>query len=66
MNFVELWMKGIIHETEIEDFIRDWHEGDGSEGMGLHTYLGLTWEQYKEVATTPSNLKHVLEEIKHT
>lgn len=44
-NFHELYLEGKVTIDDIDDFIENWHNGDG-EGLELHEYLGLTEEQY--------------------
>ncbi len=45
-TFADLYRRGKVNESDIDDFIEGWHSGDGSD-LELHDYLGLTKEQYR-------------------
>jgi hypothetical protein len=60
MDFVKLCLKGAVLETDIDPFVRDWHEGRQGADMELHDYLGMTWEEYQRWSTTPSVLPLIL------
>lgn len=36
---------GDVVPEDIEDYIDKWHERP-DDGMPLHTYLGLSWDEY--------------------
>jgi hypothetical protein len=38
---------------ELDDLVDRWHNGEG-EGLELHEYLGMTWEEYEQWLTSPS------------
>ncbi|QDP50227.1 MAG: hypothetical protein Tp178MES00d2C33159851_17 [Prokaryotic dsDNA virus sp.] len=47
---------------DIDQMVEDWHNGAG-EGLELHEYLGMSWEEYKEqCALIPQSL---FEKMKH-
>jgi len=60
MSFVEQCLEGSVLEEEIDRFVEDWHEGREGADMELHEYLGMTWEEYRLWATTPSVLPFLL------
>ncbi len=47
MTFLDDVHAGRIHPDRIDDYIDRWHDEPSPFGPKLHTYLGLTWEQYK-------------------
>lgn len=57
-KFMDLLIKGEVGEDEIDDFIDDWHDGDSTEH--LHTYLGMTYREYKFWLTTPTTLQTII------
>jgi hypothetical protein len=38
-------------ELDVDDFVEAWHEGAG-EGLELHEFLGMTWDEYGHWART--------------
>ncbi|WP_107316338.1 hypothetical protein [Achromobacter xylosoxidans] len=58
-DFIQKCISGDVLENEIDDFVDAWHEGDG-EGLELHEYLGMTWEEYSIWATSPSILRYII------
>ena len=58
MNFVQKCLSGLALANEIDDYISNWHEGDGQD-LELHEYLGLTWEEYSLWGTRPSILSSI-------
>lgn len=58
MNFVEKCLSGEALAHEIDVYINNWHEGEG-QGLELHDYLGLTWEEYSLWGTRPSILPSI-------
>lgn len=34
-----------LSEPELDKLVNDWHNGAG-EGLSLHEYLGVSWEDY--------------------
>lgn len=69
-NFKELYISGEVNFDSIVDHIGDWHDGENN-GLELHTYLGLTEEEYKnwvekddEVLILTLNNQRLLERIR--
>lgn len=58
-TFFDLYARGERLADEADDFVDLWHEGDGPDGMSLHEYLGLTWEEYGAWARDPGALPHI-------
>ena len=58
MTFVEKCLSGEALTDEIDDYINNWHEGEGQD-LELHDYLGLTWEEYSLWGTRPSILSSI-------
>jgi hypothetical protein len=51
-----LWLQGKFdREKRLNDAIDRWHAGQG-DGMPLHTYLGLTPEQYEQWLRDPDSV----------
>jgi hypothetical protein len=44
VSFVDKFLAGEVKETDIDDYISEWHESTSS--LTLHEYLGMTWEEY--------------------
>ncbi|WP_230017132.1 hypothetical protein [Pseudomonas savastanoi] len=60
VGFIELYLKGDVLEEDIHRFVEDWHEGRDVGGMELHEYLGMSWEEYRVWAATPTALSFIL------
>ena len=45
MNFLDRCIAGLADPASIDDEIDRWHDGGGDD-TSLHTYLGLTWEEW--------------------
>jgi len=58
-NFIQMCIAGDVLEDEIDDFVEQWHAGEGIE-YDLHDYLGMTWEEYSLWGTSPSVLRYVI------
>ena len=58
MTFVDKCLSGEALTDEIDDYINNWHEGEGQD-LELHDYLGLTWEEYSLWGTRPSILPSI-------
>ena len=43
-NFIEMCLSGEALLDEIDDFVDEWHEGDGT--VTLHRFLGMTRSEY--------------------
>lgn len=39
-------------KPDIHDAISAWHDASDDDGVQLHEYLGMTWEQYAHWAET--------------
>ena len=50
--------------TDINQMVEDWHNGAG-EGLELHEYLGMSWEEFKEeLGITPEEMEAATEWFK--
>ena len=58
-NFIEKCMAGELLESEIDDFVQAWHDGE-IEIKDLHDALGMNWEEYSVWATSPSVLRYII------
>lgn len=58
-TFVDLCGRGDASPDQIDDFIDLWHE-DGS-GLGLHDFLGMTWEEYSAWVVNPGLLPRIID-----
>lgn len=45
-KFIELFRKGEVSREAIHDYIDEWHNTEAN--MPLHTFLGMTYEEYME------------------
>lgn len=43
---------GTAKPEDIDDYIDEWHNMPGPFGPKLHTFLGLTWAEYKRWGET--------------
>lgn len=53
-GFVDLAARGLVSEETIDDFVDYWHRG--SSPLSLHTYLGMSKEDYAEWVLQPDKL----------
>jgi len=60
MSFVDRYLDGSVPEEGIGRFVEAWHEGRGGADMGLHQYLGMSWEEYQLWSANPSHLPLIL------
>nr|VFJ46037.1 MAG: hypothetical protein BECKFM1743A_GA0114220_100321 [Candidatus Kentron sp. FM]VFJ51562.1 MAG: hypothetical protein BECKFM1743C_GA0114222_100982 [Candidatus Kentron sp. FM]VFK10338.1 MAG: hypothetical protein BECKFM1743B_GA0114221_101364 [Candidatus Kentron sp. FM] len=60
MNFIEKCLSGDAFMDEIDDYVERWSDGEEGEGMALHDFLGMTWEEYSIWGTRPSMLPVIL------
>lgn len=58
-RFMDELVAGNIDIDAIDDFIDEWHENPSN--LQLHTFLGLSWDDWGVVATNPSALKYVVQ-----
>lgn len=61
MTFVQAVKEGVANIDEIYDWIDRWHESPTDDGP-LHTYLGLSWEQYGLWIQDPESLAESIRE----
>ena len=61
-NFLARLIEGSISATAIDDEIEKWHTGDYTDK--LHTFLGMTWEEYALWAQDPKALDRIVENRK--
>ena len=57
-KFVDLCVMGQHHIEDIDDFIDEWHEGEGDED--LHEFLGMSWEEYALWVSNPYVLPYII------
>jgi hypothetical protein len=57
--YLEQVLEGTTLWTDIEDFVKAWHEGGGF-GQELHDYLGLTWNEYALWVERPNTLRAII------
>nr|VFJ74579.1 MAG: hypothetical protein BECKFW1821C_GA0114237_10643 [Candidatus Kentron sp. FW] len=58
-NFIEKCLSGDARQEDIDDFVEQWHEGDG--GLPLNEYLGMTETEYSLWVTNPETLSIVID-----
>lgn len=58
-SFVSRLVDGTSTIDDYDDALEEWHNSNSS--LPLHTFLGLSWDEYKVVATEPPALKYVVE-----
>jgi hypothetical protein len=58
-TFFELYSQGHATPDQIDDFVDQWHGGDGQQ-QAIHEYLGLSLEQYDFWMRAPDALPKVL------
>jgi len=63
MKFIEQVLEGEVLETEIDDFVEQWHESDSQETLA--EYLGFTDEEYALWVEQPESLRSILFCRKH-
>lgn len=51
-TFMDEYRAGRATADDIDDYIDAWHTDPNPFGPKLHTYLGMTWEQYKRWVET--------------
>lgn len=68
-TFVERLRAGEIPDDQVEDVLdleierwhNTWHEADNGD-MHLHTYLGMTWEEYARWVRDPDQITIIKEQ----
>src|SRR5437899_5671925 len=58
MKFIEQVLEGEILETEIDDFVEQWHESNSQESLA--DYLGFTDEEYALWVEKPETLRSII------
>lgn len=49
-SFIDALANHRARLSEYEDYVDQWHQQDPSNHVPLHTFLGLTWDEYKMCA----------------
>ncbi len=49
-SFMDDLRAGVTTVDQIDDYIDRWHDNPNPSGPPLHTFLGLTWGEYKRWA----------------
>ena len=57
-NFIEGCLAGSSGPGEIDEYIDKWHEGESE--LTLHTYLGMSWDEYAQWLKTPDALTTII------
>ena len=60
-TFIEKCLTGQTQPDQIDDYVQQWHEADTT--LPLHTYLGLSQQQYAAWVETPGTLLKILETV---
>jgi hypothetical protein len=60
-SFIQLCIEGKAKPEQINDWIDKWHEPLVAIPLSLHTYLGMTWEEYGQWVQNPSTLSAIIE-----
>jgi hypothetical protein len=58
MKFIEKVLAGDVLDTEIDDFVEQWHQS--KTGQGLAEFLGFTDEEYALWVEQPESLRSIL------
>lgn len=57
-SFIELCVGGEVSPSDIDRFVREWHESDSDESLA--EYLGMTIEEYALWVETPNALQNII------
>lgn len=57
-NFIQNCLNGDALLDEVDDYIDEWH--NGSADIPLHTYLGMSLEEYAAWIESPDNLTYIV------
>ncbi len=57
-NFIQKCLSGDALLDEIDDYIDEWHDSDSD--VPLHTFLGMSWEEYAVWMKSPDNLTYIV------
>lgn len=63
-NFIQNCLSGDALLNEIDNYIDKWHDGDSE--LPLHTYLGMTWNEYAVWIESPAQLSFIIASHKPT
>lgn len=58
-RFMDELVAGNVTIEDLDDYIDAWHENPSN--LHLHTFLGLSWDDWGVVATNPSALRYVVQ-----
>jgi hypothetical protein len=58
-TFMQKVVAGKVAPVAISEFVAAWHDGGGFN-MSLHSYLGMTWEEYAAWAKNPRTLATIV------
>jgi hypothetical protein len=58
MKFIEQVLQGDVLDTEIDDFVEQWHQAEA--GQSLAEFLGLTDDEYALWVEQPEALRSIL------
>ncbi len=58
MKFIEKVLAGVVLDTEIDDFVQQWHESKAT--VGLAEFLGFTNQEYALWVEQPESLRSIL------
>jgi hypothetical protein len=58
-RYIDAVLAGDALWTDIDDWIRRWHAGEGAEHE-LHEFLGMTWDEYCVWVEQPAILRAVI------
>jgi hypothetical protein len=59
-TFINKCISGDAFLDEIDLHVEKWHEGKEGDGLELHDYLGMTWDEYSLWGSRPSILPHIV------
>ena len=57
-NFIGDWLAGDTKPGKIDEYIDKWHEGESE--LSLHTFLGMSWDEYAQWLKTPDALTTII------
>lgn len=59
-SFMDRCVAGVGNLDEIDLFVEIWNRGIVKTPLGLHEFLGMTWEEYQEWGIHPSHLPQIV------
>lgn len=60
-RFMDELVAGNVTVDDIDDFIDAWHDNPSNHNIPLHTFLGMSWEDWGVVSMHPSAAKYVVQ-----